>query len=180
MFKSRKLRSGLVVAACGALGAVAGIAGSAAAPAHNGKVHASQVGAGGPGGPGGPGRGPGGHAVHSDEVSLNKAGTAFISETEDNGVLKGVSGSDATITEGTKTVTYKDVTITLPANATVMRNGAAAKLSDLKTGDHVHVSQSSDGTSVFAADASFRPPMGAAGRHRGPGGPPDGGPPPAP
>ena len=85
---------------------------------------------------------------------LNKAGKAFITETEDIGKVKSVSGDQLVITEGVKNVTYKDVTLTIPSNATVVRNFAKAQLSDLKTGDFVHVSQSSDGTFVLASDAS--------------------------
>lgn len=38
----------------------------------------------------------------------------------------------------------------------VYRNDSAAKLGDLRTGDRVHVSQSSEGTTVFAADAQHQ------------------------
>jgi hypothetical protein len=72
--------------------------------------------------------------------------------------VKEISGNDLTITEGTKTVTYKDVTLTIAAGAEIMRNGAAAALSDLKAGDHVMVSQSSEGTFVGAFDDSHQPP----------------------
>jgi hypothetical protein len=95
-----------------------------------------------------------------------------------------VSGDQLVITEGVKNVTYKDVTLTIPSNATVVRNFAKAKLSDLKAGDFVHVSQSSDGTFVLASDASHRPfgrgHDGPNGERRGgsprPDGPPRGGP----
>jgi hypothetical protein len=129
-------------------------------------------------GHGGPGHGP----VHAEEVVLDKAGTAFITETEDSGKVKSTSGSDVTITEGTGTVTYKDVTVTIPDGATIMRNGKTAAVADLKAGDFIHVSRSSDGAFVFAADSSFRPPMGGGDRdgdHRGFGPPPGAaGPPP--
>lgn len=179
---SNRMRAGIAVAACAAVGAAGGIAGSAAAP---NKTKASSSAAGtyptgnsarppGRGHRGGPG-GPGGHAVHAEEVVLNKAGTAFITETEDSGKVKSVSGSDVTITEGIGSVTYKDVTITLPAGAKIVRNGKTATAGDLKAGDFVHVSQSSDGTFVFAGDASFRPEGPGRGHdHDGPrpGGPP--------
>ena len=101
---------------------------------------------------------------------LNKAGTAFITVTEDNGKVKSVSGRDVTITEAIGSVTYKDVTVTLPADAKIIRNGKTATVDDLKAGDRIHVSQSSDGTFVFAADASFRPGPGKGRGHRhGPG-----------
>jgi hypothetical protein len=100
--------------------------------------------------------------VHAEAVVLNKAGTAFITATEDNGIVVSVSGDQLTLKEGTKTVTYKTLTITVPGDAKVYRNGSSAQLSDLKAGDHAHVSQSSDGTVVFAGDKAHGP---------GPGGP---------
>jgi hypothetical protein len=166
---SNRMRAGIALVACAAVGAAGGIAGSAAAPstsktksskaANAAKGRAGHPPGGGPGGPGGPG----GRAVHSEEVVLNKAGDAFITETEDDGTVKSISGSDVTIHEAVGTVAYKDVTITLPDAATIERNGKTAKVADLKTGDHIHVSQSSDGTDVHAGDDTFKP--------RGPGGP---------
>jgi hypothetical protein len=175
--KSRLLRLAVVVGLCALAGAAAGIAGSAAAPSGKTKKGTSTRHMG-------PGRGFHGPAVHADAVVLNKAGKAFITETEDSGKVKSVSGDQLVITEGVKNVTYKDVTLTIPSNATVVRNFAKAKLSDLKAGDFVHVSQSSDGTFVLASDASHRPfgrghdgPRGdRRGGPPGPGGPPRGGP----
>jgi hypothetical protein len=104
---------------------------------------------------------------------LDKAGKAFITETEDSGTVSSVSGRDVTIAEGIGAVTYKDVTITLPADATIERNGKTATLDDLKAGDRIHVTQSSDGAWVRAGDASFRPgPRGDRDGH----GPPRAGP----
>ena len=63
---------------------------------------------------------------------------------------------------------YKTVTITVPSGATVVRNGARAKLSDLAAKDEVVVTRSSDGTTVWAHDAQHdRGPWGGPG---GPGG----------
>jgi len=177
--KSRLLQLTVVIALCALAGAAAGIAGSAAAPSSKAKKSNS-------GRHWGPGRGFHGPAVHADAVVLNKAGNAFIKETEDQGKVKSVSGDQLTITEGVGSVTYKDVTLTIPSNATVMRNFAKASLGALKAGDFVHVSQSSDGTFVLASDASHRPGPGHFGFHRGPrddargaGGPWPPGPPPA-
>lgn len=183
-----KTRTGVTIAVCAALGAAGGIVGSMAAPAkHRAKASQSTTTTttAKKGGRRFGGRDRGGPPVHSEAVVLNKAGTAFITATEDSGTVKSVSGNDITITEARNGVTYKDVTVTLPSDATIDRNGAAAKVGDLKAGDEVHVSRSSDGTFVFAADSSFRPQRG---RHHGPGGPgdpdgPDGpgdGPPPPP
>src|SRR3954447_13992231 len=157
------------IAACALLGAGVGIAGAGAASTHR-TTNSSQTTRNANRPPDGMRGGP---AVHEQEIRLNKAGTDFITATEDNGTVKSVSGSDLTITEAANGVTYKDVTITIPDGATIMRNGSTAQLSDLKSGDHVHVSQSSDGTVVLAGDDSFRPD--GPGGHRGP---PPGGPPP--
>lgn len=172
-------RAVTALVACVALGAAGGIAGALAAPGKKSSTRAAPAAPARDGhgrGFGGPPHGP---AVHAEEVVLNKAGTAFITETDDRGKVKSVSGNDVTITEGVGNVTYKDVTVTVPDSATVVRNGNTAKLSDLVAGDHVDVSSSSDGTRVFAADASFRPARGP-GHGRGPGPGPDGhgGPPP--
>jgi hypothetical protein len=160
-------RSAVSVAACVALGAAGGIAGSAASTRHSSTTARQSTGFGW--------RfdrhGPGGRPVHAEEVVLDRAGTAFITQTEDNGTVKSVSGSDLTITEAANGVTYKDVTVTIPSGATIVRNGATASLSDLKAGDHVDVRSSSDGTSVFAFDSSFVPPQGPRGGWR-PGAPP--------
>jgi hypothetical protein len=179
---SNRMRAGVALVACAAVGAAGGIAGSAAAPSKTKSKSSTASGSyptdkpGGRPGRGGPHGGPGGRAVHSEEVVLNRAGTAFITETEDSGKVKSVSGNDVTITEAIGSVTYKDVTVTLPAGAKIVRNGKTAAVGDLKAGDFIHVSQSSDGTFVFAADATFRP-KGPGHRH-GPGGP--GGPGPRP
>ncbi|MEA2390989.1 MAG: hypothetical protein QOK31_1098 [Solirubrobacteraceae bacterium] len=181
----KSTRTGLIAALCVMVGAAGGIAGSTAAK-HKSTHRASSRAAGTA--PRFPGPPPGAHrmAVHEDEVVLNKAGTAFITATEDNGIVQSVSGDQLTLKEGTKTVTYKTVTVTVPSGAKVYRNGATAQLSDLKAGDHAHVSQSSDGAVVFAGDAAHGPGPGGhrfgPGRFRdhgfGPGGPPPGGPPP--
>lgn len=180
------VRIGGVATVCALAGAGAGIAGSTAATSTKtgtaakpaGKAAAARTappGRPGPGrGFGGPGFGfRGGPPVHEESVVLDKTGKKFITVTSDNGTVKSISGNDVVITEGTKDVTYKDVTVTLPADAAIVRNGKDAKVADLKAGDHVHVSSSSDGTFVFAADDSFKPQ--GPGRGRGPGGPGFGG-----
>ncbi len=176
---STRMRAGIALVACAAIGAAGGIAGSAAAPSKTKSKSSSAPGTYPSNGPAGrPHRGGhGGRAVHSEEVVLNKAGTAFITETRDNGKVKSVSGREVTITEAIGSVTYKNVTITLPADAKIERNGKTAAVGDLKAGDRIGVSQSSDRTFVHAGDASFRPKHGP-GRGHGPGrpGPPPGGP----
>ena len=174
--KPRLVRLAVVIGLCALAGAAAGIAGSAAAPSSKAKKGNSTRRADHP-------RGFHGRAVHANAVVLNKAGNGFITVTEDNGKVKSVSGDQLTITEGVGNVTYKDVTLTIPSNATIARNFAKAQLSALKAGDFVHVSQSSDGTFVLASDASHRPGrghfgprFGPRGDARGAGGPPPGGP----
>jgi hypothetical protein len=167
---SRRIRLAVVGTLCAAIGAGAGIAGSTA---NSGKTaRSSRSGAD-------PRfefhRGP---PVHAEAVVPNRAGTGFVTVTEDAGRVESVSGDQITLKEGTRTLTYKTVTLTIPSNAKVYRNFATAQLSDLKSGDRAHVSSSSDGTVVFANDASHMPPDGP-GRHHGRGrGPWPGGPPP--
>ena len=90
-------------------------------------------------------------------MQLNKAGTAFITVTRDEGTVTAVSGSDITLHEGTKTVTYKDLTVTVAAGATVTRNDATATLADIKVGDRVSISQSSESSEVRAYDPTYKP-----------------------
>ena len=158
--RTRPMRIVGVAVLCIALGAAGGIASGGAATSKSSKANAARAG-GHPGGPGG-------RAVHEDAVVLNKAGTAFITATEDSGTVVSVSGDQLTIKEGTASVTYKTVTLTIPSGATIKRNGSTAQLSELKAGDHVHVTKSSDGTTVFAGDGSFRPAGGPG--HGPPGG----------
>jgi hypothetical protein len=170
MTKKTITRLGAIGAVCALVGAAGGIAGGSAA------TSSKNVPKGPPPGP------PHAMAVHEESVILNKAGTAFITSTEDHGTVKSVSGNDVTITEAEKGVTYKDVTITVPDGAKVIRNGKTASLSDLATGDHVRIEANSDGATVMAADAAFwkshpRPGPGGPGGPGHPGGPPP--PPPA-
>jgi hypothetical protein len=159
MKSNRFMRTAVIGALCAAVGAGAGIAGSSAATTgkSSGKTAKASNRAGPPAGPF---RLAGGPPVHSEAVVPNKAGDGFITVTTDSGTVKSVSGDQLTITEGTKTVTYKNVTVTVSSDATVYRNGAKAALSDLHAGDHVVVSQSSEGTFVGAFDSQHRPPFG--------------------
>jgi hypothetical protein len=167
MTRSNRFRVGALAAGCAAVGAIAGIAGSAAAPSTTKQ----------PDRPGpmwrmhGPGGGP---PVHAEAVVPKRSGGGFETVTEDNGKLKSRSGNDITITEGTRTETYKDATVTIPSGATIVRNGAKASLGDLGDGDFVHVASSPEGTFVLAADANFRPRFqgGRRGFRHEPGGPP--------
>src|SRR5205814_1518827 len=85
--------------------------------------------------PGGGGffHGPGGPGVHSETVVPNKAGDGFITVTSDAGTVKSTSGNDVTIDESVGSLHYKDVTVTIPDGATIIRNHAKASLSDIAT-----------------------------------------------
>jgi len=100
--------------------------------------------------------------VHSVDVVLNKAKTAYITQTTDEGTVESVDSGAGTITlvEGTKSVTYKTVTVTVPSGATITLDRKSSTLGALVAGDRVSVSSSSDGTDVMAMDASFKPEGG--------------------
>jgi len=155
MQRSTMMRMGAVGAVCALAGATAGIAGSSASSSKPTQTAvASAAIADGPGvrlkfGPLADAAGP---PVHSDTVVPNEKG-GFDTVTMDRGSFSSLSGDQLTITEGTKTATYKTLTLTIPSGASVTRNGEAAKLSDLKSGDTVMVAQSPQGTVVAAHDA---------------------------
>ncbi|HST33464.1 MAG TPA: hypothetical protein VLJ80_08085 [Solirubrobacteraceae bacterium] len=184
MFRKRLI--GIVAAICALAAVTAAIAqGSGTTKSSSAKskattAHGAQASGSGPpgamGGPDGDMHGPGGGAVHSVSVVPDKAGTSFITLTTDRGTVKSVDSAAATITiaEGTKSATYKTLALTVPSGAKVIRDGKTASLAEIKAEDDVSVSSSTEGTSVFAMDSSFRPEHGP-----GRGGPPGmGGPPP--
>jgi hypothetical protein len=177
--KLKRLPYVIAAVTCLAVGALAGITGGSAATTKT-KARPANPHAGHWDRHGGPLVG--GPPVHSVNVVPNKAGTAFDTVTLDGGTVQSVSGQELTIEEGTKTLKYKTVTLTIPAGATVRRDGKTAQLGDLQSGDHAIVIANSDGTTmVNAADSSFMPADGIKGHFRpgGPGGPGGwGGPPP--
>src|SRR3954468_11350487 len=136
----------VVIAACALVGALAGIAGSAAAPSKHATPRHARGFFHGPGGPG----------VHSESVVPNKAGNGFITVTSDAGKVKSISGNDITIDESVGNLHYKDVTVTVPDGATVIRNHAKASVSDIKAGDEVRVIASSEQTIVIAESEAFQ------------------------
>ena len=155
MQRSTMIRMGAVGAACALVGGAAGIAASSASsPTPTKAAGASALLAERPGPPFGfgPLADAAGPPVHSANVVPNNKG-GFDTVTMDRGSFSSLSGDQLTITEGTKTATYKTVTLTIPSGATVRRNGEAAKLSDLKSGDTVMVLESPQGTVVTANDA---------------------------
>jgi hypothetical protein len=179
MNRTRVRNAATAVAATASIAAVVGIATGAAAPSQKEKGSSSSgaVVQPFPGPPGGPprgtitfraGHGPKGHPplpfggppVHSEMVVPTKSGNDFETITQDSGKLQSVSGSQVTITEGTEQATYKTVTLDIPTDAKVIRNGKSAGLSDLQQGDQVHVSQSPQNSFVFAADSTFTKKLG--------------------
>jgi hypothetical protein len=149
------MRMSAVGAVCALAGATAGIAGSSASsskPTKTALPWAAIAGSPGPLLAFGPRADAAGPPIHSDAVVPNDK-RGFDTVTMDRGSFSSLSGDQLTITEGTKTATYKTVTLAIPSGATVRRNGEAAKLSDLKSGDTVMVMQSPKATVVAANDA---------------------------
>lgn len=176
MRRSKFVGAIAVATTCALVGAASGIATSGAAVATTAKAKtaaAARAAASSTTRPDFGGRG-GGMSPHSVSVQLNKAGTAFIEVTRDEGTVTAISGSTITLKQGTSTVTYKDAAaITVADGATVTRNDATAALTDIKVGDRVSISSSTEGTTVRACDPTFRPTGGMGrGGHGGHGGPP--------
>ncbi len=112
-----RLKLGAVALVCVALGAGAGViansAASTSAPAsasHAGRLHAR-------GRLGGLAR----RTVSATLVVHTKQGFADV--TIARGTVQSASGNQLTLAEGTKTATYKTVTLTLPSNVRVWDNG---------------------------------------------------------
>jgi hypothetical protein len=87
-------------------------------------------------------------AVHGNLVVATKAG--FANVTFDRGFVQSVSGQQLTLREGTKTQTYKTVTLTIPANARVRDDGKSSTLSAVKSGQRALVVQGPKRTVVIA------------------------------
>jgi hypothetical protein len=150
----RFLRTTAIAATCALAGAGAGIAGSQAHEGHfnNHGNHFGRF-----------GRAP----VHADLVVPAKGGT-FQTVTFDRGTVDSVSGDQLTIKEGTKSATYKTITLTIPSDAKIRRNGEDAQLSDLQPGDGVAVVTSNGKTAVkaFSAKAEQQQQSGAESHSR--------------
>jgi hypothetical protein len=65
--------------------------------------------------------------------------TGWATVTFERGTVVSVSGQQLTLNEGTKTATYKTVTLTIPANARVRVNHQLATLSQLTAGQRATV-----------------------------------------
>lgn len=90
--------------------------------------------------------------VHADLVIAQRDGK-FATVSVDRGVIKAVSGDQLTIADATRKATYRDVTLTIPAKATIRDNRHAATLASLKPGQHVMVRQGPGRTVVRAHGA---------------------------
>ncbi len=88
--------------------------------------------------------------VHGDLVVATKHG--FVNVTVDRGTVQSVTGQQLTLREGTKTATYKTITLTIPSNATVRDNRQKVSLSDVKAGQRAIVVQGPTRTLVAAHD----------------------------
>lgn len=86
--------------------------------------------------------------VHANAVVATKSG--FASVTVDRGFVQSVNGQQLTIREGTKTTTYKTLTLTIPSNAIVRDNRRASTLSALTAGQRVAVVHAPQRTWVVA------------------------------
>jgi hypothetical protein len=134
---------GLVTAACALLGAGASVIASAGAATSTPTEHAGK-------GRGFASKRLAARAVHGEVVVPSKGG--FVTVTFDKGIVKSLSGQQLTLTEGTKTATYKTVTLTIPAGAQVRDNHHAATLADVRAGQRVKVIQAPGKTYVIAHD----------------------------
>jgi hypothetical protein len=135
-----------VAAGCTAIGAGVGIianAGAAGTNAATGTGQSTQVHRAGH-------RRALARAVHGDLVVPTKTGFATV--RFDRGFVQSVSGQQLTLREGTKTSTYKTVTLTIAPGAHVRGNRQTATLSDLKPGQRALVLQGPKRTLVVARD----------------------------
>jgi hypothetical protein len=190
MNRSRIKQTAIAALTCATVAGAIGIATVAAAPPNNGPTnHRAGPRDMPPGMPPPPALGRrgvpptiiSGPPLHSEMVVPTRSGNDFITVTQDSGTVKSVSGDRLTITEGTEEATYKTVTLAIPGDATIVRNGKRAELADLRMSDQVHVSQSPQDSFVFASDSDYRKSAFRRFRHLprppGAGGLPPGGPP---
>lgn len=89
-------------------------------------------------------------AVHAELTVPTRAGFARV--TFDRGFVKAVDGDRITISESTRKLTGRTVTLTIPAGAKVLVNRRAATLADVRRGQHVAVIERPLRTLVRAHD----------------------------
>ena len=150
---ARKIaKVGGVVGACAALGAAGAYVGDAASAPSTSSAATPKA---KPAGPNGQRRGQFRklrRAVHADLVVPTKDGK-FANVTVDRGFVEKVDGNSLTLREGTKTATYKTITLVIPSNAVVRIKRKAGKLSDIKAGQHAMVVKGPQRTLVIVRDA---------------------------
>jgi hypothetical protein len=78
-----------------------------------------------------------GRVVEGSFVVATKSG--FITVNVSRGTVQTVSGQTLTLVEGTRTKSYRTVTLTLPANAKVRDNRQSATLSQVTAGQRATV-----------------------------------------
>ena len=143
---------GGVVAACAVLGAAGAYVGDAASSPSTSSAATAKAKQSGPNGK----RGGPLHrlrrAVHADLV-VPAQGGKFVTVTVDRGTVENVQGNSITLKEGTKTATYKTITIDLPSNAVVRIKRQPGKLSDVKAGQHAMVVKGPQRTAVIVRGA---------------------------
>ncbi len=86
--------------------------------------------------------------VHADLVVGTRKG--FETVSFDRGKVDSVSGRQLTLTESTRTASYKTVTLTIPANARIRDDRRQANLSGLQPGQRVIVLTTPRRTFVIA------------------------------
>ena len=142
---------GAVAASCLVIGAGAGAsmiasagaatttssaaAGTTATPAHHCRLRARRL---------------LGRTVHGDFVVATKNG--FVTITVDRGRVQSVNGQQLTLTEGTKTATYKTVIADHSDQRQGPRQRQARSLGDVKAGQRATVVQGPQHTWVIARD----------------------------
>jgi hypothetical protein len=142
MNRTNLIRTCAVGITCAAVGVGAGILDPASGATASGKAKAgAKAGARGLQ-----------RAVHADAV-VPVAGGGFAAATLDRGFVSSVSGNDLTVREGTRKATYKTVTLSIPAGATIRLDRKPAQLADLRAGDRVRVLHGPKRTRVAAFDA---------------------------
>jgi hypothetical protein len=90
-------------------------------------------------------------AVHAELVIPTRHG--FRRVTLDRGFVQSVSGDTLTMTQATRTATYRTVTLAIPAGARIRNDGHRAALSSLKRGERVIVVQGLPHARVVAKSA---------------------------
>jgi hypothetical protein len=87
--------------------------------------------------------------VEGQFVVATKSGT-FQTVDVARGTVQSISGQQLTLVEGTRTATYKTVTLTLPGTTTVRDDGAASSLGQVSDGQRAIVIEGPNRAVVIA------------------------------